>query len=50
LLGVRAASTMHTGCCTPWKMRVGTSGWWPSGDQSMTQMAAQSRRSSSRIF
>ena len=41
---------MQTGCCTPWKMRVGTSGWWPSGEQSITQMSEQVRRRSSRIF
>ena len=28
---------MQTGRCTPWKMRDDTSGWWPSGVQSITQ-------------
>ena len=37
-LAEREASTMQTGCCTAWKMRVLTSGWWPSGEQSITQM------------
>ena len=45
----RAAITMHTGCCTPWKMRVATSGWWPSGEASMTQISSQRCRNDARI-
>ena len=45
----RAASTMHTGCCTPWKMRDDTSGWWPSGVQSITQISWQRWRKSCRM-
>ena len=34
---------MHTGCCTPWKMRLLIGGWWPSGEQSITQISSASR-------
>ena len=40
---------MHTGCWTASKILVGTAGWWPSGEQSITQMASQRRRRYSRI-
>ena len=40
----RDTITMQTGCWTPWKIRVVTSGWWPSGEQSMTQMSSALRR------
>ncbi len=37
------------GCCTPWKMRLAIAGWWPSGEQSTTQISSVVRGRSSPI-